>query len=274
MNGRNWKVEKILILAKTYPQPSRKSRETVCVAGVNENGELRRLYPIPFRFLEGDKQFRKWQWIEARILRDTSDFRPESHKVDIDSIKLLDVIGTEKGWQERRRYFTPLIVTGLESLEIMREQHKTSLGVVKVAEIQDFVIQKEPEPEWSQEQESSLLQSGMFDTVAALQRSKLVKMPHRFYYDILCIGDQAPQRRLILDWELGALYWKMVREHPKQWEDKMRHRFLEEFRQKDLHLLMGTVKAHPHVWCVVSCFYPPQVANLPPQQLGFDDLLD
>jgi hypothetical protein len=47
-------VERILILAKTYPSPSAKHTETSCVAGINEAGEPRRLYPVPFRLITGD----------------------------------------------------------------------------------------------------------------------------------------------------------------------------------------------------------------------------
>ncbi|MBE0436951.1 MAG: hypothetical protein IBX56_14235, partial [Methylomicrobium sp.] len=54
--------EKILILAKTYPSPSAKHIETSCVAGINEQGQMRRLYPIPFRLIDDSRKFKKWQW--------------------------------------------------------------------------------------------------------------------------------------------------------------------------------------------------------------------
>ena len=54
-------IEQILILAKTYPSPSAKHIETSCVAGINRNGEMRRLYPVPFRLLQGRQQLKKWQ---------------------------------------------------------------------------------------------------------------------------------------------------------------------------------------------------------------------
>lgn len=60
-------VRRILILCKTCPSPSAKYSETSCVAGMDENGQLIRLYPVPFRLIENDKQFKKWQWISARL---------------------------------------------------------------------------------------------------------------------------------------------------------------------------------------------------------------
>ncbi|MDR2127528.1 MAG: hypothetical protein LBP52_00440 [Burkholderiaceae bacterium] len=59
--------ERILILAKTYPSPSAKHVETSCVAGINKDGVMRRLYPVPFRMIEQDQQFKKWQWIEVGV---------------------------------------------------------------------------------------------------------------------------------------------------------------------------------------------------------------
>lgn len=43
--------EELLILVKTYPTLSKKYFELVCTAGINKNGEWRRIYPIPFRQL-------------------------------------------------------------------------------------------------------------------------------------------------------------------------------------------------------------------------------
>jgi hypothetical protein len=60
--------EKILIWAKTYPELSSKYLETVCTAGMLPSGKPLRLYPIPYRYLEGDKeQFSLYQWITADI---------------------------------------------------------------------------------------------------------------------------------------------------------------------------------------------------------------
>ncbi|WP_228124977.1 hypothetical protein [Candidatus Methylospira mobilis] len=45
-------IERVLILAKTYPSPSAQYVETSCVAGINEHGVMRRIYPVPFRYIE------------------------------------------------------------------------------------------------------------------------------------------------------------------------------------------------------------------------------
>jgi len=49
--------EKILVTVKTYPTLSRKYGETVCTAGVREDGSWVRIYPVPFRRLNESEQY-------------------------------------------------------------------------------------------------------------------------------------------------------------------------------------------------------------------------
>ena len=85
-------IERILILAKTYPSPSAKYVETSCIAGINQNGLMRRLYPVPFRMIEEGQKFKKWQWINVRIEKANKDHRPESHKLYVDTIECVEQI--------------------------------------------------------------------------------------------------------------------------------------------------------------------------------------
>ncbi|MGH8554674.1 MAG: hypothetical protein ACREUD_03765 [Gammaproteobacteria bacterium] len=36
-------------------------------------GKFRRLYPVPFRLLEGNQKFKKWEWIDAKVQRANDD---------------------------------------------------------------------------------------------------------------------------------------------------------------------------------------------------------
>ena len=103
--------KKILVIVKTYPNPSKQHKETVCVAGVLLENSLSwiRIYPVPFRDLPYDQQFKKYQIIEAKIIKNRSDFRPESYKVNFDSIKILEEIGTDRNWEKRKQYILPLL---------------------------------------------------------------------------------------------------------------------------------------------------------------------
>lgn len=95
------RVERILVLAKTYPSPSAQYVETSCVAGITEHGFMRRIYPVPFRMIEMGRQFKKWQWIQVRVEKATRDHRPESHRIYVDTINCQDIMRPSGGWGDR-----------------------------------------------------------------------------------------------------------------------------------------------------------------------------
>lgn len=101
--------KKVLIVVRTYPTPAHKGVEVSCTAGITDSGEWIRLFPIPYRFLDLDQRFAKYQWIEVSAVK-ASDPRPESYKVIADSIKILSKpLSTANGWRERREAVRPLI---------------------------------------------------------------------------------------------------------------------------------------------------------------------
>ena len=72
--------ERILITVKTYPTLSRKYGETVCTAGVREDGSWVRVYPVPFRRLGETEQYRKFDWLECDLIKSPTDPRPFGHE--------------------------------------------------------------------------------------------------------------------------------------------------------------------------------------------------
>jgi hypothetical protein len=70
------------------PQRSAKHGETVCCAGVTVNGQFKRLYPIRFRHLKEDTSFKRWDWIDFKLVRPSHDTRRESCRVFEDSIAI------------------------------------------------------------------------------------------------------------------------------------------------------------------------------------------
>jgi hypothetical protein len=96
--------ERVLITVKTYPTLSRKYGETVCTAGIREDGTWVRIYPVPFRRLDEAEQYSKFDWLECRLARNPSDPRPETFRpVDEGELQPVDHIGTASNWRERRR---------------------------------------------------------------------------------------------------------------------------------------------------------------------------
>src|SRR5438034_1070844 len=93
---------RILIWGKTAPELSTKYYETVCTGGVFEDGTPVRLYPIDFRYLDQDDQFRQYQWMTAAVGKASADARPESYRIDCNSIELGEVMPPDKQeWSKR-----------------------------------------------------------------------------------------------------------------------------------------------------------------------------
>lgn len=253
--------EELLILTKTYPLPSSKYRETTCVAAVNKDGLLRRLYPVPFRLLEGDQKFEKWEWITSDVHRANKDNRPESHELHIESLKRTGKkVTTANAWTSRLRVIKDHLVPSIDALESRRQKTGETLGFVGPVEILELDIKRIRNPEWTDDEIKKLTQESFFDTEEVKNRRILRKLPYEFRYKYRLHTDDAhvESQHLLTDWEVGALYWHCVDGEYDDWEVPFRERFVDEFSEKDLYFLMGTVHRFPDTWLIVGLYYPPK----------------
>ncbi len=247
--------KKVLITVKTYPLPSRRTIEASCTAGITEDGNWIRLFPLPFRYLEYAQQFKKYQWIEARVTK-ASDPRPESYKIDLDSIKLTGKrIQTYHNWQARKNIILPLAAPSLYYLQRTRTDAGVTLGIFKPRIIRRLIIEQEENPDWTEQELAVLKQQSMFDTKSV---RALEKIPLKFIYSFFCNDSQCMGHRLsITDWELGEAYRKWNRHYGNDWESYFRQRFeYEVIYSFDTYFYVGTTRAHPDVWVIVGLFYP------------------
>ncbi len=269
----------ILILCKTYPSPSGKHIETSCVAGMDPNGKLIRLFPVPFRLIDGSRQFKKWQWVNARIDRAARDNRPESHKLFVDTVQFVgDPLPTQRDWKARRDPLSKLSVfEDFGSLDADRIANKKTLGLVRPSKILGIDITGATNPDWTDDEKAKLLQSqqqgGLFDDTDAKALTTLRKLPFDFHYRYECIvGGVAKQyRHKVVDWEVGALYWNCFHRDDAAWEKPFRQKMEVSLPANDLMFLMGTIHRFPDQWLIVSLIYPPKPpTNAVTPQLALD----
>jgi hypothetical protein len=64
-----WTTRRVLIVVRTYPVPATKGIEVSCTAAITKEGEWTRLFRVPDRFLDDDKRFKKYQWIDVQVRR-------------------------------------------------------------------------------------------------------------------------------------------------------------------------------------------------------------
>ena len=96
---------KVLVTVKATPQPSRTYGDTVCVAGVVVSpGPARwvRLYPVPFRYLDGERQFAKYSILDVAVRDAKTDKRSESLRIDADSLTMRGGARVAKASRTRR----------------------------------------------------------------------------------------------------------------------------------------------------------------------------
>ena len=181
--------KRLLVTVKTYPTLSTKYGETVCTAGVRENGSWIRLYPVPFRRLNQAEQYRKYDWLECSVVRHSSDPRPESFRpIDTSELKPIGHVDTGDVWSERRRILLNpgRIHDRLDSVIDAAKGNTMSLCVFKPAEVLELIHEPE-EREWDRSRLRRMreihTQLGLFEDNRWQQTFKVIpKLPYSFSY--------------------------------------------------------------------------------------------
>lgn len=253
------KRERILIVVKTYPTLSKKYGETVCTAGVREDGSWVRMYPVPFRRLGEKQQYRKYDWVECRLVRNKTDMRPETFRpLDEAELQPVDHLDTHDIWRARRDIVLHKckVWTRLDDLIRAAKDNTHSLAVFKPAKVLDFVCEPVSR-DWDitrvQHMRELTKQHDLFDDNRWRETFRLVrKLPYKFSY---VFEDAAGKRStlMVLDWELGALFWNCLTtaggrpsDEPAALE-KVRAKYMDEFLRTDLHFYLGTTQQF-HSW--------------------------
>lgn len=255
---------KVLVAVKTYPIPSAKYDELSCTAGVTEEGEFIRLYPINYRDLPWEQQFKKYQWIEVMAEKHTGrDFRKESWRPDSSTVKLLgEPIPTGRGgdWSKRGKYVLKNVAASMEDLRERQEHDDTSLGIFRPREITDLVVTPD-DPEWKDSFLDELRQARLWENRTASKEPPR-KVPWRFQYRFQCDDKRCTGRHkmTIEDWEVGALYWRLTDAGATSEEaaSKVKQKFLGEIcaQKRETYFYVGTVLSWPKSWVIIGTFYP------------------
>jgi len=251
-------TKKALIVVRTYPTPAKKGAEVSCTAAITDSGEWLRLFPVPWRYLAAEEQFRRYQWVEV-IVEKASDPRPESYKLTQNGIKIISPqLSSDNEWHLRREIIEPLRAHCLCCLVKGRDTNGyPTLGVFKPRTIEKLIITSE-DPSWTPAQQAILTQGHLF---AEKPKQQLEKIPYKFQYRFLCDDAECKGHTLsCTDWEMAEAYRRWRDQYGEQWEEKFRQKFETEMINKfDTHFFVGTVHQHPGSWIIVGLFYPPPI---------------
>ena len=259
--------ERILITVKTYPTLSRKYGETVCTAGLREDGSWVRIYPVPFRRLDEDEQYKKFDWIECRLQRNQSDPRPETFRLlDQSELQPVGHIDTNDDWRERRRIVlkTARVHDRLDELIAGAKANRVSLAVFKPTRILDFIWEDESR-EWDSDKLREIReltqQIDLFADNTWRETFRVIpKLPYSFSYKFEDAAERSSELQ-VLDWEAGALYWRCLSSTGGDEQKalaKVKQKYLDNFLRTDLHFFLGTTQQFhfvaPNPWVIVGVF--------------------
>lgn len=227
-------------------------------------------FQFQFRRKSFDEQYKKYDWIEIDLVKNTSDFRKESYRpISYDTeIKILDHIDTKSNWLLRKEIvFKNKVHVDIEKLIAEAKDRKilTSLAIFKPTEIIDFTVES-VEREWDAKKLEKLKferSNNLFEQEAEDLFEVVRKLPYKFSFIIKdCNGKQS--KMMIEDWEIGQLYWRQLSKYEGN-ESKaindVRDKYYEDFaKTKDLHLYLGTSQLHHYTgrnpFMIIGTFHP------------------
>lgn len=244
-----WRTERVLIIGRAAPEPSKKHIETVCTGGITEKGELLRLYPISWRYLETEKKYKQWTWAKFEITKNPSDKRKESYKVKEGSIEIL---GRVEDWSERFSFLEKAIVPDRETLEKLYRKDWTSIGIVEVELIEFHAeVQKK---DW--ERDKPHVKQFLLYT----DRKPLEQLPIELRVKFKCKNN--PNCRThdcsLIGWEYMEAFRNFRKEYGSSegaiiaLKDALSKRFNDKSRKS--YALMATHSRYP-VWMVAELYF-------------------
>lgn len=262
----DWRRERILVLGMTYPHYSKKYQENVCTGALLESTrEMIRIHPIPRRYM--DAKFKNFQWITASISKHPHDPRPESCRIDPNSIELHEEIPSTK--PELRRALlesSPHLMSSYEALKARNESQGTSLGIIRPKEITGCRLEKRPSAEraeWAAAEKELLRQTDLFE------RAPLpIDFPEvRFMVRWVCDDAQCKGHEMGMEqWGLHELYRKLRGDTNCETKilSAMNRRL--DSKTRDIFLFLGSFRTIMYNFGLMDSYDAPKVTT--PGQLN------
>ena len=259
---------KVLVLVKAAPVLTRELDETMCVAGIrldDETPDWVRLHPVPFRDLDDERKFAKYEIVDVQVERPKSDRRPESWSPLRASITPSGKLETKRQWADRRQIIEQLPESTMCELNAANSGGSgpgvPSLGIVRPMGAPKLLIdERDPEQlaKWRDRAVGAAARISLFDD-PDVRKPEFEVVPWRFRYEYRCADCRpggTPHRQTIVDWEVLAL-WRHVR-HRENWRELMRSKFEDDlWSGRNSVLFVGNQEQHPISFLVLGVFWPP-----------------
>lgn len=215
---------------------------------------------MPFRFLEQEQQFARYQWIDVDVRRARNDPRPESNNLNGATLKISQSLPPVKGWGAREQILAKLRRPSLCQIQDEHRQYgHPTLGLFRPTKIKRLRITAAENQTWTAG-ELAILNQERLDLGGHEPRGQLEKIPFEFRYEFECAGPSCKGHALTCtDWEMLQAYRSWRRTYGEKWETKFREQFERNMIERnDTSFFVGTLHQHPNSWIIVGLFYPPK----------------
>ena len=209
--------------------------------------------------MDSDKKFKKYSIIEAEVENAPDDKRPESYRIYINSIKILNHFDTSDRWERRKKFVLSKIDKSMCEIFKNCECRNQSLGIFKPRGV-DFIIKKS-RPEDESGRKECYAQLSLFNK----NKNAIEKIPFEFRYNFFCFDEpECPGHNFpIIDWEIGQAYryWRSRYGSEKVLLDKIKEKWLRQMcsEKKDTYFYVGNMQRFKNNFMILGVFYPPKI---------------
>lgn len=209
-----------------------------------ENGGWKRLFPIRFRRLDGEKAFTRWDIVDFEYSMPRDDKRRESCRVHEESIR---ISGRVKSANEK----SALINRALVRSEKEAISRGDSLALIRP---QNVGLR------WRRLSNQELLDAKAAFSAQASQLSLLEEEiaayePCPFQFTMTYDDLDGPHSKSCADWETSAAFFNLRRQMDEA--AVLRHlekTYCDDYVRKGLVLALGNMKSRPQTWQLLGIF--------------------
>jgi len=229
---------RVAILVKALPQPSKRYGETVCCAGISDDGHWKRLYPVRFRHLSGESSFARWDIVEFNFSSPITDRRKESCRVHEETIKILGSVNRSSRSKIYNRFLVSSIAEAAvrgDTLALLRPRNPKFIW--KAKSIEQLAGEK-----------AAYSRAASQGSLLDKELETLEPSPYQFRFQFS--DSERSHDYANGDWEAHAMYYGAKRRGKSdleilQWMD---HVFNHEYPSKGMVFAVGNQAKRPQVW--------------------------
>lgn len=257
---------RVLILGSTSVSYSRRYGATNCTGGLVEGSmDLVRIFPVPRVRLSYEQRFRAWQWVRLRATKAHDDPRPESFRIDYDSIQPEEAIPTTRAGHAQRRQLLEQSGHNCQSLEHLMDRNREegiSLGIVRPKEIVRCRLRRKPASErreWEDE-EREILAQREFPFDVPVMRIDYTDM--EFLVEFVCDDPRCsqPHEHRVQDWGIHELYRRLHDDPERDEKVVAQMQRMLDLNRCDVFFYFGSLRGHMTNFGLMGSYSCPKTA--------------